>query len=67
VRESDEGELCWVGADRLPFEGMSDIDREMLPYVFDDKRYFMKLRYDDDKRCTIEEICELGLDNKICL
>jgi 8-oxo-dGTP diphosphatase len=67
VTESEEGELCWVEMDRLPFERMSDIDREMLPYVFDEGRYFMKLSYDEDKKCTIERIYEINPDNSICL
>lgn len=56
VKESDEGELCWVDSDKLAFEQMADIDKKMLPYVFDDKRYFFKLKYDSDKNCTIESI-----------
>lgn len=56
VQESDEGELCWVDRDKLTKHKMSDIDKRMLPYVFDDKRYFFKLRYDNDKNCTIEDI-----------
>jgi len=56
VRESDEGELCWVEKDKLLLQNMSDIDKRMLPYVMDDKRYFFKLGYDEDKNCTIEDI-----------
>jgi 8-oxo-dGTP diphosphatase len=62
VRESDEGELCWVHKDRLTLEKMSDIDKKMLPYVMDDKRYFMKLKYDKDKKCTIESMDLFGDD-----
>ena len=58
LQESDEGELCWVEKDKLLLEKMSDIDKKMLTYVLDDKRYFMKLRYDEDKNCTIEDIRE---------
>lgn len=60
VTESDEGELLWVPVEELPYCRMSDIDREMLPYVLDDKKYFMKLKYDDEKRCTIESITVLN-------
>lgn len=56
VVESDEGELCWVPVESLPFEPMSQIDREMLPYVLDDGRYYMELQYDEEKNCTIESI-----------
>lgn len=56
VRESDEGELLWVDIDKLTQEKMSDIDKRMLPYVLDHERYFMKLRYDENKNCTMEEI-----------
>lgn len=60
VVESEEGELCWVPVDLLEQENMSQIDREMLPYVFDSNRYFMKLRYDDNKNCIIESIRQLN-------
>lgn len=56
VTESDEGKLCWVEKNRLLTEKMADIDKRMLPYVLDNGKYFMKLRYDDDRNCTIEEI-----------
>lgn len=56
VTESDEGKLCWVEKSRLLDEKLADIDKRMLPYVLDNGRYFMKLKYDDDKNCSIEEI-----------
>lgn len=56
IVESDEGSLCWIHKDSLTRENMSDIDKRMLPYVLDNKKYFMKLRYDENKNCTIEEI-----------
>lgn len=62
VIESDEGKLVWVPVKELPFMQMSDIDRDMLPYVLDDNRYFMKLRYDNDKKCTIESIQRFNQD-----
>lgn len=62
VRESDEGKLHWVDIDKLTSQKMSDIDKLMLPYVFDDNRYFMKLHYDEDKNCTIEDIKTFDLN-----
>lgn len=59
VQESDEGKLFWIDRDKLIYEKMSEIDKSMLPYVFDNSRYFMKLRYDENKNCTIEEINEI--------
>lgn len=56
VVESDEGELCWIEKDKLSLHEMADIDKRMLPYVMDDKKYFMKLKYDSEKNCTIEDI-----------
>lgn len=59
VVESDEGSLRWVETGNLLKEKMSDIDKRILPFVLDGKKYFMKLRYDDDKNCTIEEINDI--------
>lgn len=56
VRASEEGELLWVKIDELTSEKMSDVDKKALPYVLDENRYFMKLRYDENRNCTIEEI-----------
>lgn len=64
VRESNEGKLTWVKIDALKHGNMSDIDKRMLPYVLDDKKYFMKLRYDEHKNCTIEDI-EI-IDERFC-
>lgn len=65
VRESDEGELCWVDIDKLTQNKMSDIDKEMLPYVLDDKKYFFKISYNDDKKPSIEGV--MGFDDNYCI
>lgn len=67
VIESDEGELCWIDIDKLALCGMSDIDRRMLPYVMDGNRYFMKLRYDEYKNCTIEEIKHINANAEVVI
>lgn len=66
VIESDEGELYWVEAEKLPSKNMSDIDLRMLPYVLDDSKYFMKLKYDENLTCIIENIMKFDDDFLIC-
>ena len=56
VRVSDEGELVWAQVDKLKYMNMCDIDKRLLSYVLDKGKYFMKLRYDDDKNCSIEDV-----------
>lgn len=62
VRESDEGELNWVAVDKLTHEKMSEIDKKMLPYVLDGNSYFMELKYDESKNCSIENITTFDED-----
>lgn len=64
IVESDEGKLVWVNIESLKDERLSDIDKEILPYLFSDKKYIMHLKYDDNKNCTIESVGELDEDRK---
>lgn len=59
VRASDEGNLVWVDADHMINERLSEIDKEILPYVFSDSKYLMYLKYDENKNCTIESVEKL--------
>lgn len=65
LKESSEGKLEWKYIRNLPGENMSQIDKMMLPYVFDEKQYVMYLRYDENKECTIESLDEVDLENNI--
>ncbi|TDT60943.1 NUDIX domain-containing protein [Fonticella tunisiensis] len=61
VKESNEGKLVWVDIDRLDEERLNKIDKDLLPYVFSNKKYLIYLSYDEQKNCTIESIEELNL------
>lgn len=65
LKESSEGKLTWKYIKDLPGENMSQIDKMMLPYIFDEKQYIMYLRYDENKNCTIENLEEICLENNI--
>lgn len=60
VKESDEGKLTWIDIKSLNDERLSKIDKDILPYLFSDKKYLMHLKYDVDKNCTIESVEELN-------
>lgn len=60
VMQSDEGELIWIEINSLKDERLSEIDKEILPYLFTDNRYIMHLKYDENKNCTIESVEELN-------
>lgn len=61
MKESNEGKLSWVELNSIEKQNLSQIDKLMLPYVFEDKQYIMYLKYDEDKICTIEKIEEVTL------
>lgn len=60
VKESSEGKLVWINVDDLMKERLSQIDKDIVPYLFADKTYLMHLKYDKELDCIIESIEEIG-------
>ncbi|MDN5324641.1 MAG: 8-oxo-dGTP diphosphatase [Thermosipho sp. (in: thermotogales)] len=61
VIHSSEGELFWVKKENLYFSNLSEIDKKILPYVFNKRGLFlMYIDYDDKKEAEILEIKTLS-------
>jgi ADP-ribose pyrophosphatase YjhB (NUDIX family) len=51
LRECNEGLLKWIPRQKISDTKIPDVDRQLLPLVFDHKqRYFIRLFYDDRHR-----------------
>ncbi|WP_228288150.1 NUDIX domain-containing protein [Thermosipho ferrireducens] len=63
VNHSAEGELRWVKRSRLNNENLSDIDKKIIPYIFEKKGvYLFEIEYNTDKEATITSIERCKLD-----
>jgi 8-oxo-dGTP diphosphatase len=51
---SEEGELYWIRKDNLFLSDLSEIDKKILPFIFDRKGlYLLYINYDDEKNAQI--------------
>ncbi|MBO8160282.1 MAG: NUDIX domain-containing protein [Thermosipho sp. (in: Bacteria)] len=59
--ECDEGKLYWIKKEELRKQDLSEIDKKLLPYIFEERGLFLfKIDYDNDKNYKIVNIKKLS-------
>ena len=55
VKDCDEGELCWIAKDKIPFLNLWEGDRVFIELLCKDAPFFsLKLSYEGDKLVSTE-------------
>ncbi len=63
TRDSDEGQLQWLPANRLAEYPIPNVEKQLLPYIFgdgDDAVYFARVRFDEAHRLDALDIRPLS-------
>ncbi|AEX84492.1 ADP-ribose pyrophosphatase [Marinitoga piezophila KA3] len=59
--ECNEGILKWINKKHFQKENLTDIDKKIIPYLYDEKDfiYFFEINYDENKKAQIINIQEI--------